>query len=144
VLEGIDVEDTAELKEGTARARELVDRESMPGWPEDAVQAPSLHPEYAEILVCAGIHAISVNLDVADEVRRLVAAAESSACCSRDSCRESAHRRTVTGRNASLRRRSTRAAGNDAVQSGGARASFGDGVRADAEASASVSRRPSP
>ena len=39
-------------------------------------QAPSVHPEYAEILVRAGIDAISVNLDVVDRVRRSIAAAE--------------------------------------------------------------------
>lgn len=39
-------------------------------------QAPSVHAEYAEILVRAGIDAISVNLDAVDRARRLVAAAE--------------------------------------------------------------------
>ncbi len=39
-------------------------------------QAPSVHPEYAEILVRAGIDAISVNMDAVDRARRLVAAAE--------------------------------------------------------------------
>jgi pyruvate,water dikinase len=39
-------------------------------------QAPSVHPEYAEILVRAGIDAISVNIDAVDRARRLVAAAE--------------------------------------------------------------------
>lgn len=39
-------------------------------------QAPSVHPEYADLLVRAGIDAISVNLDVVDRTRRLVAAAE--------------------------------------------------------------------
>ena len=39
-------------------------------------QAPSVHPEYAELLVRAGIDAISVNLDAVDRGRRLVAAAE--------------------------------------------------------------------
>jgi len=39
-------------------------------------QAPSVHPEYAELLVRAGIDAISVNLDAVDRARRLVAAAE--------------------------------------------------------------------
>jgi pyruvate,water dikinase len=39
-------------------------------------QAPSVHPEYAELLVRAGIDAISVNLDTVDHGRRLVAAAE--------------------------------------------------------------------
>ena len=39
-------------------------------------QAPSVHPEYADLLVRAGIDAISVNLDVVDRTRRLIAAAE--------------------------------------------------------------------
>ncbi len=39
-------------------------------------QAPSVHPEYAELLVRAGIDAISVNPDAVAATRRLVAAAE--------------------------------------------------------------------
>jgi pyruvate,water dikinase len=39
-------------------------------------QAPSVYPEYAELLVRAGIDAISVNMDVVDRTRRLVGAAE--------------------------------------------------------------------
>ena len=39
-------------------------------------QAPSVHPEYAELLVRAGIDAISVNLDVVDRTRRLIDTAE--------------------------------------------------------------------
>jgi pyruvate, water dikinase len=39
-------------------------------------QAPSVHPEYAELLVRAGIDAISVSADAVDRTRRLVAAAE--------------------------------------------------------------------
>jgi pyruvate, water dikinase len=39
-------------------------------------QAPSVHPEYAELLVRAGIDAISVTPDAVDRTRRLVAAAE--------------------------------------------------------------------
>jgi pyruvate,water dikinase len=39
-------------------------------------QAPSVHPEYADLLVRAGIDAISVNMDVVDRTRGLVAAAE--------------------------------------------------------------------
>jgi pyruvate,water dikinase len=39
-------------------------------------QAPSVHPEYAEILVRAGIDAISVNMDTVDRARNLIAAAE--------------------------------------------------------------------
>ena len=39
-------------------------------------QAPSVHPEYAQLLVDTGIDAISVNIDAVDRGRRLVAAAE--------------------------------------------------------------------
>jgi len=39
-------------------------------------QAPSVHPSYAELLVRAGIDAISVNIDAVDRARRLVGAAE--------------------------------------------------------------------
>ena len=39
-------------------------------------QAPSVYPEYSELLVRCGIDAISVNLDVVDRTRRLIAAAE--------------------------------------------------------------------
>jgi pyruvate,water dikinase len=39
-------------------------------------QAPSVYPEYADLLVRAGIDNISVNMDVVDRTRRLVAAAE--------------------------------------------------------------------
>jgi pyruvate,water dikinase len=39
-------------------------------------QAPSVHPEYAELLVRAGIDAISVSADAVERARRLVAAAE--------------------------------------------------------------------
>ena len=39
-------------------------------------QAPSVHPEYAELLVRAGIDAISVNIDVVERTRRLIDAAE--------------------------------------------------------------------
>ncbi|HXV05245.1 MAG TPA: putative PEP-binding protein, partial [Solirubrobacterales bacterium] len=53
------------------RARELGLRTSICG------QAPSVYPEYAEILVRAGIDAISVNLDAVDRARRLIGAAES-------------------------------------------------------------------
>jgi pyruvate,water dikinase len=52
------------------RARELGLRTSICG------QAPSVHPEYAELLVRAGIDAISVNLDVVDRARANIAAAE--------------------------------------------------------------------
>lgn len=39
-------------------------------------QAPSLHPEYAEVLVRAGIDAVSVTPDAVDRTRRLLGAAE--------------------------------------------------------------------
>jgi pyruvate, water dikinase len=39
-------------------------------------QAPSVHPEYAELLVRAGIDAISVSVDAVDRTRALVASAE--------------------------------------------------------------------
>jgi pyruvate,water dikinase len=52
------------------RARELGLRTSICG------QAPSVHPEYAELLVRAGIDAVSVSPDAVDRTRRLIAAAE--------------------------------------------------------------------
>jgi pyruvate,water dikinase len=52
------------------RARELGLQTSICG------QAPSVHREYAELLVRAGIDAISVNIDAVDRARRLIAAAE--------------------------------------------------------------------
>jgi pyruvate,water dikinase len=52
------------------RARELGLQTSICG------QAPSVHPEYAELLVRSGIDAISVNIDAVDRARRLIAAAE--------------------------------------------------------------------
>jgi pyruvate,water dikinase len=52
------------------RAHELGLRTSICG------QAPSVYPEYAELLVRNGIEAISVNIDAVDRARRLVAAAE--------------------------------------------------------------------
>ena len=61
---------TAYLRELIPRARELGLRTSICG------QAPSVHPEYAELLVRAGIDAISVSVDVIDRTRALVAAAE--------------------------------------------------------------------
>lgn len=39
-------------------------------------QAPSVHPEYTELLVRAGIDAISVSTDAVDRTRELIAAAE--------------------------------------------------------------------
>ncbi len=61
---------TAYLRELIPRARRLGLRTSICG------QAPSVHPEYAELLVRAGIDAISVSVDVVERTRRLVAAAE--------------------------------------------------------------------
>jgi pyruvate,water dikinase len=60
----------AYLRELIPRARALGLRTSICG------QAPSVHPEYAELLVRAGIDAISVNIDVVDRTRRLIEAAE--------------------------------------------------------------------
>jgi pyruvate,water dikinase len=53
-----------------SRAHELGLRTSICG------QAPSVHPEYAELLVRGGIEAISVNIDAVDRARHLIAAAE--------------------------------------------------------------------
>jgi pyruvate,water dikinase len=61
---------TAYLSQLIPRARALGLRTSICG------QAPSVHPEYAELLVRAGIDAISVSVDVLDRTRALVAAAE--------------------------------------------------------------------
>jgi pyruvate,water dikinase len=61
---------TAYLQELIPKARRLGLSTSICG------QAPSVHPEYAELLVRAGIDAISVNMDVVDRTRRLIAAAE--------------------------------------------------------------------
>ncbi len=61
---------TAYLRELIPRARGLGLRTSICG------QAPSVHPEYAELLVRAGIDAISVSVDAVERTRRLVAAAE--------------------------------------------------------------------
>jgi pyruvate,water dikinase len=61
---------TAYLRQLIPRARRLGLRTSICG------QAPSVHPEYAELLVRAGIDAISVNVDVIERTRALVAAAE--------------------------------------------------------------------
>jgi pyruvate,water dikinase len=52
------------------RARELGLKTSICG------QAPSVYPEYAELLVRCGIDAISVNIDAVERARRLIAAAE--------------------------------------------------------------------
>jgi pyruvate, water dikinase len=58
------------LRQLIARARELGLQTSICG------QAPSVHPEYADLLVGAGIDAISVNIDAVDRARRLIGAAE--------------------------------------------------------------------
>ncbi len=60
----------AYLRELIPRARALGLRTSICG------QAPSVHAEYAELLVRAGIDAISVNLDVVERTRHLIDAAE--------------------------------------------------------------------
>ena len=60
----------AYLRELIPRARELGLRTSICG------QAPSVHPEYAELLVRAGIDCVSVNMDVVDRTRALIASAE--------------------------------------------------------------------
>jgi pyruvate,water dikinase len=57
--------------------RELIPRARAAGLQTSICgQAPSVHPEYAELLVRAGIDAISVSIDVVDRTRRLIAAAE--------------------------------------------------------------------
>ncbi len=58
------------LRQLIPRARELGLRTSICG------QAPSVHPEYAELLVRAGIDCVSVNMDVVDRTRALIASAE--------------------------------------------------------------------
>ena len=60
----------AYLRELIPKARRLGLKTSICG------QAPSVHPEYAELLVRAGIDAISVNIDAVDRTRRLIEAAE--------------------------------------------------------------------
>ncbi|MET0973927.1 MAG: phosphoenolpyruvate synthase [Thermoleophilaceae bacterium] len=61
---------TEYLRQLIACARELGLQTSICG------QAPSVHPEYADLLVGAGIDAISVNIDAVDRARRLIASAE--------------------------------------------------------------------
>jgi len=61
---------TAYITELLGKARDLGLRTSICG------QAPSVHPEYADLLVRAGIESISVNLDAVDRARHLIAAAE--------------------------------------------------------------------
>jgi pyruvate, water dikinase len=60
----------AYLEQLIPRARALGLKTSICG------QAPSVHAEYAELLVRAGIDAISVNMDVVHRTRRLIDAAE--------------------------------------------------------------------
>ncbi len=60
----------AYLRQLIARARELGLQTSICG------QAPSVHPEYADLLVRAGIDAISVSVDAVERARRMIAAAE--------------------------------------------------------------------
>ena len=61
----------------TEYLRELIPRARAAGLQTSICgQAPSVHPEYAELLVRAGIDAISVTPDVVDRTRRLIAAAE--------------------------------------------------------------------
>ena len=61
---------TEYLRRLIGRARELGLQTSICG------QAPSVYPEYADLLVGAGIDAISVNIDAVDRARRQIAAAE--------------------------------------------------------------------
>ena len=58
------------LRELIPKARRLGFKTSICG------QAPSVYPEYTELLVRAGIDAISVNSDVVDRTRRLIDRAE--------------------------------------------------------------------
>jgi pyruvate,water dikinase len=60
----------AYLEQLIPKARSLGMKTSICG------QAPSVHAEYAELLVRAGIDAISVNIDTVDKARRLIASAE--------------------------------------------------------------------
>jgi pyruvate,water dikinase len=59
----------AYLEQLIPRARALGLKTSICG------QAPSVYPEYTDLLVRAGIDAISVNIDVVDRTRRLIDAA---------------------------------------------------------------------
>jgi pyruvate,water dikinase len=70
VFDERDLAVTEYIAELLGRAKELGLQTSICG------QAPSVHPEYAELLVGAGIDAISVNMDAVDRARRLVASAE--------------------------------------------------------------------
>lgn len=61
---------TTYLRELIAKARRLGLATSICG------KAPSVHPKYADLLVEAGIDAVSVNLDAVEHARRLFDAAE--------------------------------------------------------------------
>jgi pyruvate,water dikinase len=61
---------TEYIAELIGQARELGLKTSICG------QAPSVHPEYAELLVACDIDAISVNVDAVERARRLIAVAE--------------------------------------------------------------------
>jgi pyruvate,water dikinase len=61
---------TAYIAQLIAKAKRLGLRTSICG------QAPSVHPEYAELLVRAGIDAVSVNIDAVPRARRMIASAE--------------------------------------------------------------------
>jgi pyruvate,water dikinase len=61
----------------TGYLRELIPRARAAGLQTSICgQAPSVHPKDAELLVRAGIDAISVSIDAVPRTRRLVAAAE--------------------------------------------------------------------
>ncbi|HTU86342.1 MAG TPA: phosphoenolpyruvate synthase [Solirubrobacteraceae bacterium] len=61
----------------TEYLRQLIPRAKAAGLQTSICgQAPSVHPMYAELLVRAGIDAISVTPDAVDRTRRLIAAAE--------------------------------------------------------------------
>ena len=111
---------TAYLRELIPRARALGLRTSICG------QAPSVHPEYAELLVRAGIDAISVSVDAVGRTRALVAAAE---------------RRVLLAR--TRRRRAGRRATPPAPRPGGARVSTGLARRCSRSASTAAAARAS-
>lgn len=79
----------AYVRQLIGRARDLGLRTSICG------QAPSAHPEYAAMLVEAGIDAISVSADVVDRTRRLIAAAEQRLLL--DTARDAVASRQVRG-----------------------------------------------
>jgi pyruvate,water dikinase len=91
---------TSYLRRLIPLARELGLRTSICG------QAPSVHPEYAELLVRAGIDAISVNVDVIARTRALVASAEQRVML------EAARAGTARARSAANHARTSRARAN--------------------------------